>query len=871
MALAWAFALTVSLALAVALALALAVALRLAFSPKPKSFTTFAKEHHSYFWICLEVSMSVSPRALEDASTQLPPALHELLNLLPADEQQALRKVWTLHRTVVNTQQQLQTQQEHQNIHELVPPLNAFNGLIAQSKIAQLLPQVFTGYSYVGLQTIIGGLSLDTSFRPADIYTQQMQSMPPEAMLLSPNSCLRSILFLGTSGARADFNRQLIATFPEDTNYIAAVTLLQAPVAFAPGVTPGAVAPKKAAASAIDTNTPSTQGTRSSSNYKGYAEASTSTEVSTDDPNLYFIPTIFVLTSEGYFVTTVTLEAMPHPYLRFEEQSTDPTLAPEANRQILELEEQLDASVFLALEELGIKRQHVEICPSYELTIPPNHQELFSIQLHKLAHTGVDFTAAIPSDFALSWVMQPTLLAQLLRAGTASYFDPNYLTAAWPLPLRASSVPDNENESPVDVSATAVAPLPDFTAPPSAELQRVWSRLGSYEQEYKLGELFNAKGQSVLKDIFNLNLILDTPAKTQAKGNTLYWLYMSLPQENYAHEVERIRADVEHCLAGESYFRMSEAQRNLRKTFISPQYTVDELALQRHVLQKLGTIEVTNVQRPIEKWQEVKGTIRHLMAKMRVYLNTSNNWQPQVRPFTLTRFYDGKSRRAGMEIDGRSLLCQLYPDYFAFEDFTYSFDLPEQQRCYAEAQLDSWKTLYSGCLSLQSPTGHNIYLNEGLMHGAIFVLGLVLAEQHHVQQRLKDLIATVNHATHGLNTLIVSEQFTSCPYALHQELIELLMMLKKLQQRHNHLIAMTHCNIPYVPDFLALLDSAESHEELRANPEHTQLCLWTLGLLGLNISSLTQKAKPQKQNNTAANAPTLPATTAAPANPATPA
>lgn len=792
--------------------------------------------------------MPNSPRVLEEASTQLPEALHELLALLPADEQQALEKVWTLHRTVVNTQQQLQAQQGQSSLHELVPPLNAFNGLSASSKVAKLLPQIFTGYSYVGLQTIIGGLSLDSRFRPDDIYTQQMQSMPPEAMLLSPNSCLRSIFHLGTANVRTDFNRKLIASFPEDTSYIAAVTLLQAPVAFAPGVTPGAVAPRTSAAASA-ANNPELEASGSANSPRvGTNSDAASCEVRSDDPALYFIPTIFVLTSEGYFVTTVTLEAMPHPYLRFGDNLTMQDLSAEAYAQTLELEEQLDAAVFLALEEIGIKRQQVELCPSYELTIPPNHQDLFSIQLHKLAHTGVDFTAAIPSDFALSWVLQPTLLSQLLRAGTASKFDPNYLTAAWPLPLQDNSVPDSDSDAPVDVSATAVAPLPDFSAPPSLNLQRVWSRLGAYEQEFNLAALYNKNGHCVLKDIFNLNLILDTPHKGTSP---LYWLYMSLPQETYAQEVERIRADVEHCLAGESYFRMSEAQRNLRKSLISPQYTVDELALQRHVLQKLGTIEVTNVLRPIAQWQEIKGTIRHLMARMRVYLNTRINWQPQVRPFTLTRFYDGESRRAGMEIDGRSLLCQLYPDHFDFEDFTYSFDLPEQQRCYTEAQTESWRALYSGCLPLQSPTGHNIYLNENLMHGAIFVLGLVLAEQHHAQQRLKDLIATVNHATHGLSTLIAKEQFATCPYALHQELHELLGMLHKLQQRHNQLIALTHCNIPYLPDFLAILDSAESKEALSAHHDHTELCLWTLGLLGLNLKTIAATPK-QAQAETAA-------------------
>lgn len=782
--------------------------------------------------------MPNSQLALEESSTQLPAALQELLQLLPSDEQQALQKVWLLHRTVVATQQQLQSQQGQSSLRELVPPLNAFNGLSSHSKVAQLLPQVFTGYSYVGLQTIIGGLSLDSSFRPEDIYTQQMQSMPPEAMLLSPNSCLRSIFHLGTASVRTDFNRKLIASFPEDTTYIAAVTLLQAPVAFAPGLTPGAVAPRDAAAATA----PQPNGeSKSAAQRAGISNSqyASSCEVSIDDPELYFIPTIFVLTTEGYFVTTITLEAMAHPYLRF---SDGQELSDEEYKQSLELEEQLDAAVFLALEEIGIKRQQVELCPSYELTIPPTHQDLFSTQLHKLSHTGVDFTAAIPSDFALSWVLQPILLSQLLRAGTASSFDPNYLTAAWPLPLQDGSLPDSDSDTPVDLSATAVAPLPDFSDPPSLDLQRVWSRLGTYEKEYNLGALYNQHGQSVLKDVFDLNLILDTPPSKNANNAPVYWLYMSLPQENYAHEVERIRADVEHCLAGESYFRMSEAQRNLRKSLISPQYTVDELALQRHVLQKLGTIEVTNVLRPIGQWQELKGTIRHLMARIRVYLNTHDNWQPQVRPFTLTRFYDGKSRRAGMEIDGRSLLCQLYPDYFDFEDFTNSFDLPEQQRCYAEAQQDSWRALYSGCLPVQSPNGHNIYLNESLMHGAIFVLGLVLAEQHHAQQRLKELIATVNHATHGLSTLISSPEFASCPYTLHQELHGLLRMLHKLQLRHNQLIAQTHCNIPYLPDFLAILDSAESHEALSANHAHTELCLWTLGLLGLDLNNIAASA-----------------------------
>ena len=266
--------------------------------------------------------MPNSPRVLEEASTQLPEALHELLALLPADEQQALEKVWTLHRTVVNTQQQLQAQQGQSSLHELVPPLNAFNGLSASSKVAKLLPQIFTGYSYVGLQTIIGGLSLDSRFRPDDIYTQQMQSMPPEAMLLSPNSCLRSIFHLGTANVRTDFNRKLIASFPEDTSYIAAVTLLQAPVAFAPGVTPGAVAPRTSAAASA-ANNPELEASGSANSPRvGTNSDAASCEVRSDDPALYFIPTIFVLTSEGYFVTTVTLEAMPHPYLRFGDNLT---------------------------------------------------------------------------------------------------------------------------------------------------------------------------------------------------------------------------------------------------------------------------------------------------------------------------------------------------------------------------------------------------------------------------------------------------------------------------------------------------------------------------------------------------------------------
>ena len=69
-------------------------------------------------------------------------------------------------------------------------------------------------------------------------------------------------------------------------------------------------------------------------------------------------------------------------------------------------------------------------------------------------------------------------------------------------------------------------------------------------------------------------------------------------------------------------------------------------------------------------------------------------------------------------------------------------------------------------------------------------------------------------------------------------------MLHKLQQRHNQLIAMTHCNIPYLPDFLAILDSAESKEALSAHHDHTELCLWTLGLLGLNLKTIATSTKP---------------------------
>lgn len=776
-------------------------------------------------------TFSRAPSTQEHPASQLPAALNELLALLPPQEQDALRQVWLLHRQISLTQKTLNDTIPTMPMHELVPPLNAFNGLVASSPVARLLPQVFTGYSYVALQTMIGGLSLNTHFAPEDIYTQQMQSMPPQAMLLSPNSCLRNIYHLGSSPLRTKFIAQLIKSLPEDSTYIAAVTLIEAPLAFNDGT---------GADETVDARNEYGLNARASGAW-GTNGVNDSTVA---DPNQYFIPTIFLLTSTGYFVATLTLEPMEHPYLRFADTAAQQAMSDEEYESALALEDNLDAAVFNALAKVGIKRTRVELCPAYEVTIPPTHQDLFSTQLHKLAHSGHDFTVAIPSDFALSWVLQPALLSQLLRAGTSSPFDPNYLTGSWALPLNSGSVIDTDTPQGAQLGPDKVAPRPAFAPAPSRELQTVWLRLPDFEHRFNLGGIFDRTGKSVIKDVFNLNLVLDQDPALKDKDEPQYWVYMSLPQEHYAHEEERIRLDVETCLANANFFTINEAQRRLRKSLITTQYTIDELALQRHVLQKLGTLEVTNVIRPLQQWQEIKSTTRHLMAQMRAYLQEQGTWQPQVRPFTLTRFYDGTSRRAGLEIDGRSLVCLLYPEHFDFEDFTASFDLPLQQECYAQAQTQSWRALYSGLLHLTVPQGQKVYLNVELMQGAIFVLGLMLSQQHHVQQRLKELIATINHATHGLSVLLQSQEFTSCPYALHQELRTLHQTLQGLQQRHNALIAATHCNEPSIRDFLQVLNNPAAKVGLGQHYGHTLLCLWTLGLLGLDLKALTANIRP---------------------------